>query len=375
MPPAFLWTQGIRIGKGNMASIASSSKGSNQKIAVKLGIAAAAAAAFILPAVAAAQSAPADLAPPVLSLAPVVHSAPDVPQAAPAASDAPGLMTAADKPVYLDAGAEQPNIHGFFNSPFKTGYVTPRGLVVQDKGVVWQPIVGLVIPIGDFGPVKDVAVVGGIWNSVNSYVSGSSNPTTGGWDEMDVFVSFGGKIMDSISVSMTYEAWNSPEHHFSTEHSMHFKASYADKFLGDSGFSINPYVEFWWAVSGDSTVILGRKGSTYYFEPGIVPAYTLKAVPDYPITITMPIYFSVGPANYWDAHKTLTDSNFGLISASLNFSVPLSFIPARYGHWHADAGVTYDYLINSSLLAAGGLASGNDSRNVVIGSVGFGLNF
>jgi hypothetical protein len=37
--------------------------------------------------------------------------------------------------------------------------------------------------------------------------------------------------------------------------------------------------------------------------------------------------------------------------------------------------VTYDYLTNKALLLAGTLASGNTDRNVVIGSVGFGVNF
>ncbi|HWE00921.1 MAG TPA: hypothetical protein VG326_00825 [Tepidisphaeraceae bacterium] len=292
------------------------------------------------------------------------------------ATKAPG--EAEELPRYFDAAppaVEQPNIHGFFSSPFKTAYVTPRGLVVQDKGLVWQPIVGLVFPLGDFGPLKNVAFVGGIWNSVDTYEA-SANPSTGPWDEMDTFASFSGTVAGAVSLNLTYGEWNSPEHAFVVEHNLDLKISYDDsKMWGSTGFALNPYVDCWWAISGSSTVILGRHGGTGYFEPGISPTFSIKAVPDYPLTITVPMYFSIGDAGYWDATRTYTSSIFGLASISVNLSVPLSFIPTRYGHWHADAGVTYDYLINDSLLHAGELASGNNNHNVVIGSLGFGVNF
>ena len=281
------------------------------------------------------------------------------------------------KSLYLDdapaPAAEMPNIHGFFSSPFKTAYVTPRGLVVQNEGLVWQPVVGLVFPIGDLGPIKHFTFVGGIWNSVDT---AEHDAYVGAWDEMDVFASFSGSVADVVSLTLTYSPWNSPPHAFHTEHTMDLKVGYDDsKLWGGGGFSLNPYVDAFWSISGDSTVILGRHGGTGYFEPGIVPTFVFKAMPQYPVTITVPIYTQIGPSSYWDAHHTFSNSIIGLVSGSVNVSVPLSFIPARYGHWHGDLGVTYDYLVNNALLHAGELASGNNSHNVVIGSIGFGVNF
>jgi hypothetical protein len=91
----------------------------------------------------------------------------------------------------------------------------------------------------------------------------------------------------------------------------------------------------------------------------------------------MPVYFSVGPASYWGAGESggAPHGNFGVFSASLNGSVPLSFIPAKYGFWHADAGVSYFYQANDNQLEAGTLISGNTNRNFVQGSVGIGVNF
>jgi hypothetical protein len=98
-------------------------------------------------------------------------------------------------------------------------------------------------------------------------------------------------------------------------------------------------------------------------------------MPQYPVTLTVPIYTQIGPSTYWDARHTYGHSIIGLVSASINLSVPLSFIPARYGHWHADLGFTYDYLVNNALLHAGELASGNNNHNVIVGSLGVGVNF
>lgn len=309
---------------------------------------------------------------------PITPNAEDRWKPASASKEADSLPAAVDllKSLYLDdaaAAPEAPNIHGFFSSPFKTAYVTPRGLVVQDKGLVWQPVVGLVFPLGDLGPIKHLTFVGGIWNSVDT---AEHDAFVGPWDEMDVFATLSGSVGDVFSLALTYSPWNSPPHAFHTEHNVDLKVAYDDsKLWGTSGFALNPYVDGFWAVAGDSTVILGRHGGTGYFEPGIVPTFTFKSIPQYPLTISVPIYTQIGPSSYWDAHHTFSNSILGLVSGSVNVSVPLSFIPARYGHWHADAGVTYDYLINNALLHAGELASGNTNHNVVIGSIGFGVNF
>ena len=171
----------------------------------------------------------------------------------------------AREPVYLDAAApEAPNIHGFFDSPFKTSYTTPRGLVVFDHGVVWQPIVGLVFPLAfDLGPIKKPAVVAGIWNSV---AMSQADPGVGGWEEMDVFVDVGGTVLDKVKVDLTFDDWNfptsvAPPNKPKAEKNIELKGVYDDSDIWgkDSGFSVNPYVNGFFAVAGSSTVVLGRQ--------------------------------------------------------------------------------------------------------------------
>jgi hypothetical protein len=276
-------------------------------------------------------------------------------------------------PEIVAASPEKPNIHGFFNSSFKTAYVTPRGLVVQNEGLVWQPIVGLVFPLGDFGPFKGVAVDGGIWNDVDTAEAGVL--ATGAWDELDPFAGISAKVGD-ISLALGYTAFISPQQAYEPEHNADLKISYDDSAMWgkESGFALNPYVDLWVAISGGATVVEGRAGGTGYVEPGIVPTYTFKAVPEYPVTVTIPTYFSVGPRTYW-ALPGRPGGDFGLFSTAFDATVPLAFVPTKYGFWHGDVGITYDYLINTSLLHAGEILSGNTNRNVLIGSVSVGVNF
>ena len=279
---------------------------------------------------------------------------------------------------YLDAAppAPQPNIHGFIEFPFKTGYMTPRGLIVEDKGLVMQPVGGFVLPIGDIGPIKDFTLVTGVWNSINTH---QHDPFVGTWNELDYFATASGTF-GKFSGAFTYSPWNSPPHSFRTEENIDFKLSYDDSDFTKqylAGFTLKPYLDFFWAVSGDSPVINGRS-SSYYVELGVNPTYTLKYFQDYPVTFTLPTYIQVGPKNFWGRGvnaETKPDGNVGVFSVALNGSVPLPFIPVKYGFWHADAGVQLFWLVNDALLRAGGLASGNTSRLPVNASVGIGVNF
>ena len=78
-----------------------------------------------------------------LSLTPTPGSSselnnPDAAGESPADTSAAPQAAPARKPVMMDVAPadEKPQIHGFFEAPFKTAYITPRGLVVEDKGLV-----------------------------------------------------------------------------------------------------------------------------------------------------------------------------------------------------------------------------------------------
>src|SRR4030095_10359743 len=91
-----------------------------------------------------------------------------------------------------------------------------------------------------------------------------------------------------------------------------------------------------------------------YYEVGIDPA-----IPIGPITLSFPTPAGFGSTDFYgSAHTqdvfvddefvgtftTVEDEAFGFVSAGVNASYALSFIPECYGTWTVTAGYTYYYL-------------------------------
>ena len=297
---------------------------------------------------------------------------------------APAAQPAADpkNPAMLDEAPPAPTtpqIHGFFESQFKTAYITPRGLIVQDKGLVVQPVGGIVIDAYDGAGLLNniavqmrdrllnIAVIGGQWSSIDT---AEDNSSVGYYDETDPFGEVDTKWWDSkLEVSVTYVAFISPQDEYKTEHNIETKVGFDDSdYL--HAFALHPYMKFFYEVKGDSTVVTGRRGNTYDFEIGGAPSYTLKSFPDYPITISLPTFFTVGPHNFWGGSQ-----NFGTFQTAVSLSMPLTFIPVRFGYWHLDGSFTYVYEINHELRTAADILGNGTDPSRFVGEVGIGMNF
>src|SRR2546428_9977773 len=77
-----------------------------------------------------------------------------------------------------------PVVHGFSDVTFKNDYLTPRGLLVTNKGLTIQILNGFVAPVysSASGPISDVSLVAGVWNDLNP--SHQNAPT---YNEFDAF--------------------------------------------------------------------------------------------------------------------------------------------------------------------------------------------
>ena len=179
-----------------------------------------------------------------------------------------------------------------------------------------------------------------MWNDINT---AQQSKTAGYWNEMDPFATVDVTFLKNFELSVTYTPFLSPPGGFRPEHNVETKFAFNDTdYLHD--FSLHPYVKYFYEIKGPSTVVLGRNGGTYDVEIGIQPTYTFKEISAYPVTFTFPAFVTVGPKSYWGSRNSPIGpgtQNFGTFQVAVNASVPLSFIPVRYGYWHADAGVTY----------------------------------
>jgi hypothetical protein len=279
------------------------------------------------------------------------------------------------QPLLLSADAPASRIHGFLDLRVATGYLTPRGLQVENQGVVVQPLAGLVFNLYDNpqGPFNSLSFIAGIWSSVHSH-----HPSADIWNECDLFAGFEARVFDKWTVSVTDMIWTFPdvsnkaEADPNTEYNIEFKLAYDDtEYLKD--FALHPYASLFWNYAGDSPVVLGHR--TFYVELGIAPSYTLKAIPDLPVTFTFPVYVQVGDSSFWGSSSSGDRSNVGLFSAGVKASVPLTFIPKDFGNWNAYVGVTYIHTCNEALTEASQITGGGYTHERYLGYCGVGMGF
>jgi|HubBroStandDraft_1064217.scaffolds.fasta_scaffold00418_16 hypothetical protein len=253
-------------------------------------------------------------------------------------------------------------IHGFGNFELSNDYLTPRGLLVVDKGTTIQVVDGLVFDFyqAPSSTVNDIALVAGTFNDIDTDQHAAN---VGSWNEFDWFIGPDFKIGSNLDLSVQYLQFLSPPGHFTTEQNLETALKYSDNLTPT--FSINPYAKFFYAISGDSTVVTGAHGDTFDVELGAVPKVAVDQV-----TVTFPTWITVGPSDYWGG-----SGNFGVFTTGIKASVPLNFIPPQLGHWEAHANIQYYNEINDELIKAQELIGTGPDRNIFVFRAGFGFGF
>ena len=282
-------------------------------------------------------------------------------------------------PAALRAADPAPGsaIHGFADVAFKNDYITPRGLLVTNQGLTTQILGGIV-----FLTPGNTSIVIGTWNDINSDGADYNRPSNvGAWNEFDYFAGINWQATKSLKIGAAYVVFLSPPGVFQTEHNIEFTAYYSDP------YKLNPYLKVFWAVGGDSTVVLGRRGDTFDVEIGANPSYTFKSIG---LTLSAPTWITVGPKNFWCDPNSgaaqfassitgsgCSGSNFGVFSTGFKASLPITAIGPQYGGWTFNAGVQYYNLLNGSLVDAHALTvnSPKGYRNVVVPFAGVGFGF
>ncbi len=245
-------------------------------------------------------------------------------------------------------------IHGLINLEFSNAYITPRGLDVQNKGLVIQPLFLLFFDLysSKEGPINDVSLTLGDWNSVHTAIVGSG-PKPGHWNETDPLSGLTIKFLKDFQLDAFYTAFVSQVDAFKTSQNLDLKLTYHDKFIGNrwvKGFSLNPYVELFVETSEKATVVLDQATSKrgYYFQVGADPTYAFANIP---LTLELPTYVNFPSHDFYQNFAGQGSvSTIGLVSTELKGTVPLTFIPKGYGNWSVYAGVQYYYLVNRGLV-------------------------
>ena len=254
--------------------------------------------------------------------------------------------------------------HGFAEVAVKTAYITPRGLVVVTDGATLQPLAGLALGLheGD-GLFERVSITTGVWNNLST---AQDSEYVGTWNEFDFFTGLSARLLRRLDVGATYVLFASPPHNFRPEHNVEFSLAFDDAdFL--RGAALHPYAKLFWAVAGDSVVLLGDEGGAFDTELGVAPGTTLGAAK---VRLALPTFVTLGGPGFFGDGGVL-----GIVSTSLSASAPLAFVPGRFGDWQLSLAVAYFHLFNDSLVAASQALGNGGDRNRVVASTALGMGF
>lgn len=173
-------------------------------------------------------------------------------------------------------------------------------------------------------------------------VSDNDNAAIGGnLQEVDWWLGASRDFGD-FSVSVGYQSWITGG---TTEEVASISVGYDDSaYLGD--FALNPSVLYHYSFARD----------TFILELGVEPGLTLIDSQDFPLAVSFPIAVGFAGSDYYGGDS---GSGYAYFSAGAQFSMPLTFIPAGYGDWSLDFGLTYYSLAPKTQPKDSSLIAGN----------------
>jgi hypothetical protein len=271
----------------------------------------------------------------------------------------------ASKPVAVVPPPDEPKVNFLLSVEFANEYVTPRGMIVRDSGLTVQPLLLMFVPVykGD-SFINSVKFVAGVWNDlgtagVSQHPPYGSNPKTN-WTEIDPIGGVSIGFAKNFTLDVTYTAFVEQILDIGTSQHLDIKLSFDDsEYL--KAFALHPYVEFWQELQGKATdadvpyAVFGpspksgkfsNPGSSFYFDIGIDPSYTIKQAAN--LKIEAPCSVLLPNQRFYGEYYG-NSSVVGLFQLGLKGTIPLDFMPKGYGHWSFFTGVNYQYYVDNNL--------------------------
>lgn len=263
------------------------------------------------------------------------------------------------------------DLHGFSDTSFKNDYITPRGLLVTNRGATLQTVDLLQYDVyhDPNAAISSISLIGGVFLDINP---GYRPPNTNSFNEIDYIGGASIKVAHAWTISAEYIQFDSPQNAFFVERNVETLLKY-----DDSGWNkmlpLNPYAKFFYTFKGASSTVVTGHTATFDVELGAIPAYDL-APRGLPVTLSAPTWFTVGPSEFWGGA-----GHFGVFSTGLVATAPLTGLGSRLAsHLSVHAGVQYYRVLNDRLLLAQtlvGTATSATHSNVVVPSVGLAASF
>ncbi len=287
-------------------------------------------------------------------------------------------------------------VHELVDFTFASEYVTPRGMMVHDQGLTFQPLFLTLVNLYHGGSVvNDLTADLGCWNDFSSAgvsVNGpyGSKPKTD-WTEIDPIGGLSLTFAKNFKLEVGYTAFAEQILDIGISQHLVTKLSFDDSaYL--KGFALHPYFGYWQELQGKATdadlpmtlykegvyPVAPRKGasdpspnSSFYFDVGVDPGYTFKNG----LKLELPCRVMLPDSRFYGDYYA-SSSTVGIWQVGLKGTVPLNFMPAGYGHWSFDAGVNFLYFVDDNLDKLNIFnAPGKPTRDTVQGFAGVSVFF
>jgi len=170
------------------------------------------------------------------------------------------------------------------------------------------------------GPVADVTLTTGLWNSFHSHRSGV---VPSRWNEVDPIFGVTVKLQNRLAIDVGTTAFYTPTESYKTSAHAEFKLTYND--AARHGFAVNPWVAYWIELQNKATVVFdpvtSQKGS--YLTIGVTPTWSLPAG----VGVDMATYANFVSSSFYQRFDG-SDGGSGLAVVSLapKISMPLKFL-------------------------------------------------
>lgn len=273
-----------------------------------------------------------------------------------------GTTPAPKNPAPVETAPAPSPIHALLQLDFSDHYITPRGLNVENEGLVFQPLFLVFLDLYNNKEsfIQDVTLTAGVWSSFHSRESGAD---PGNWNEFDPIGGLGFKFADNWKLDLNYTSFVSMVDSYPTSTHLEVKLGYDDsKLLG--AFALHPYVAYWQELNYKATVAFNSATSeeSNYFTIGINPGFKVGSV-----KFELPTYINLVNDDFYQKFDgTGGGSGLAVFGTELKMSVPLTFVPKDLGFWTLYAGVKYYHLSNDGLRDGNSVLTANEHKDDLV---------
>lgn len=265
------------------------------------------------------------------------------------------------------------SLHGVFNLDFANQDVTPHGLLLEDQGLMIQPLLLLYTPLYA-DPTRWLSnltfTVGG-WGNWHSRVGGE---VPANWREVDLFAGLTCIMERNWQLSAFYSAYLSQTESYPTAWDCAIALSYDDADLsGDA--ALHPFIEFKQQTEGSTTMafVTDNADESYSFRLGVIPRHQFEH-----FKLEVPTFLTLVPEGFYQlSDGQPAPGGIGFMSAALKLTVPVESLSTNALRTSLYAAAQYYRIANAGLLdvnqALG--ASGQRDKDIVQFHLGLNVSF